>query len=79
MNRKETVLKWPENDDRNQAWVPYEEILCVINPPEIESGGRQYRLSKMNMRGSLSCTANGRSTEYSYIFFSFSMNTLLKI
>jgi len=46
-----TTLSWPQ-DRRNQCWVPFQDILCVISAPELQGhGGLQYKLSSTDYDG----------------------------
>ena len=40
-----TTLSWPQ-DRRNQCWVAFQDVICIISTPELQGhGGRQYKLS----------------------------------
>lgn len=47
MKRAKTTnaLSWPQ-DSHNECWVPFQDIISIINAPEVQGhGGRQYRIT----------------------------------
>ena len=44
------TFSWPPEKKKDQCWVPLLDILCVVEAPDIKSGGRQYQLSQHDFK-----------------------------
>ena len=48
--KNSNALSWSE-DTRNECWVPFQDIICVVSAPEMQGhGGHQYRLTNKDVK-----------------------------
>ena len=48
--KNSNALSWSE-DTRNECWVPFQDIICVVSAPEMQGhGGRQNRLTNKDVK-----------------------------